>query len=83
MAKWVPDLPMHIPHDDYSAEACEMRLHLYQAMFARSRGRGFRLAPGTSPKRWNPRRGHKPSVTRINTLYLIARYGERHAKSAV
>lgn len=77
MAKWVPDLPMHIPQDDMSAEACEMRLHLYQAMFSRSRGRGFRVTPGTSPKRKRPRRGRGPVVTRIDTLYLIARHGAR------
>ena len=83
MAKWIPDLPLHLAPDDYSPDACELRLHLYQAMFTRSHGKGFRVASGTSPKRKHPRRGHRAPVTRIDTLYLIARHGERNVQPPV
>lgn len=76
---WMPLVPLNIKPDDMSADACEMRLTLYQGAFALMRGRGFRLAPGTaSPKRKKPRRGWAPVVSRIETLYIHARYGERH-----
>lgn len=74
---WGMLVPLHLDADDYSAEACELRLHLYQSAFARRQGRGFRLARGTGSKRKNPRMGHGPLFSRPASLFIQAKYGER------
>ena len=76
-------VPLGLKNDDWSPEACELRLHHYQSLFHRTGGRGFRVAPGTSPKRKKPRRGWGEEPSRIETLVVISRYGERHAEPAI
>lgn len=77
--KWLPDLPLHLKQDDMSADAGELRFHLYQAMVMRTGGRGFRTMPGTSPKRKHPRRGRRPGFNRMESILIHVRYGERNA----
>jgi len=74
---WGMLVPLGLAQDDYPAEACELRVHLYQSAFTRAKGKGFRLARTTGSKRKNPRRGWGPEATRIATLAVWARYGER------
>ena len=76
--RWAFPVPLHLSNDDYSAEACELRLHLYQSAFHRTQGRGFRLGKTTGSKRKNPRRGWASEATRIATIAVIAMHGERN-----
>lgn len=75
--KWALEVPLHMNPDDHSPEADELRVHLYQQFLVRSRGRGFRIKAGQSPKRKNPRRGWGTSFNRIDALALNAKHGER------
>lgn len=75
--RWALEVPLHLKADDYSAEACELRLHLYQYTFHRTGGRGFRPPRGTGSKRKNPRMGWGPLFSRPGSLFITARHGER------
>ena len=74
---WAMLIPLGLAQDDYSAEACELRVHLYQSAFTRAKGKGFRLGRTTRSKRKNPRRGWATEATRIATMVVIAQHGER------
>lgn len=78
--RWALPVPMHLSQDDHSAEAAELRLHLYQSAFHRSGGRGFRFANGTGSKRRHPRMGWGKQFNRVEALFLAQKYGERHAQ---
>lgn len=75
--RWAFPVPLHLSPDDHSAEAAELRLHLYQSAFHRSGGRGFMLAQGTGSKRKHPRRGWGVPFSRVGALFLTQKYGER------
>lgn len=75
--KWALEVPMHMNPDDHSPEADEIRVHLHQQFFQRSGGRGFRIPPGTSPKRKHPRHGRAIGFNRMIAIALNAKYGAR------
>lgn len=81
--RWALPIPMHLAVDDNSAEASELRLHLYQHAFSVRRGQGFRLAKGTGSKRKKPRNGWGKTFNRPEALFLNQKYGERHDQPAV
>ncbi len=76
--RWAFPIPLHLATDDHSAEAAELRLHLYQYAFGVRRGAGFRLAKGTGSKRKRPRKGWGREFSRVEALFLAQKYGERH-----
>lgn len=75
--RWALEVPLHLKEDDGSAEAAELRLHVYQHNFHRSGGRGFRAPRGTGSKRKHPRMGWGPLFSRAGSLFLQAKYGAR------
>jgi hypothetical protein len=79
--KWALEVPMHMNPDDHSPEADEIRLHLFQQFLARTGGKGFRVVPGTSPKRKNPRHGRVYGFNRIESIYLNAKHGARDGRT--
>lgn len=78
--RWAFPVPLHLSQEDHSADAAELRLHLYQYAFAAVKGQGFRLPRGTNSKRKHPRMGHGPLFSRPAALFLNAKYGERVAQ---
>lgn len=72
-------IPLHLHPDDHSPEIDGIRVALHMKLVELSKGRGFRKAAGTSPKRLKPRRGwlQHPRVDRLVTLSINAKYGER------
>jgi hypothetical protein len=75
--KWALPIPMHLDPNDRSAEADEIRFHLYQQFFQRTGGKGFRTTPGQSPKRKKPRRGRIYGFNRMSSIAINAKYGDR------
>jgi hypothetical protein len=80
--KWALEVPMHMNPDDHSAEADEIRFHLYQQFFQRTGGKGFRMLPGSSSKRKHPRRGRPPGFNRMVAIRINALHGERDVREA-
>lgn len=74
--RWALPVPLHL-QNDFSAEADELRLHLYQHNFHATQGRGFHLAKGTGSKRKHPRNGWGRTFHRAESLAINARYGAR------
>ena len=67
--KWALPVPLHLAAHDYSPDACELRLHLYQSTFERVGGKGFRVA---QTKRLRSRVRY---MTRVDRLWYSQQFG--------
>lgn len=75
--KWALPVPLHLDPNDHSPEADELRYHLYEQFYKRTKGRGFRQVPGLSVKCKRSRRGRTYAFNRMSAIAINAKYGER------